>query len=237
MMTTTEPSAPWTQDSAESLRTTSRIAGYAALAAATSMIIGAILWASSGADLDGALAAGTIAEYLEAATARRSLLVGNLTAWIVGVLLFGAAGAGFFRLCRRRRTLAQIGLLCYWTAVPLAIASFVAMLAVVVQLAPLGTAEAVLLADVVGWFGSRADWIATVLVVGFGPLLISIAGRDEWVPAWLAYWAMAAALAGILTVVAMFTGALSTYGFLIVPVGLGWTIAAGVVALRRASTI
>jgi hypothetical protein len=43
------------------------------------------------------------------------------------------------------------------------------------------------------------------------------------VPAWLAYWAMAAAPAGMLTVVAMFTEGLSTYGFLIVPVGLSWT--------------
>jgi len=236
-MTTTEPSIPWTQESAESLRTTSRIAGYAALAAATSMIIGAVLSVSSGADLDRALAANTTAEYLETATANQSLLVGNLTAWILGVLLFGVAGAAFFRMCRRRRTLAQIGLLCYWTAVPLAIASFVAMLAVVVQVAPQGTAEAVLIAEVMGWFGSRADWIATVLVVGIGPLLISVAGRDEWVPGWLAYWAMAAALAGILTVAAMFRDALSTYGFLVVPIGLGWTIAAGVVALGHARSI
>jgi hypothetical protein len=48
---------------------------------------------------------------------------------------------------------------------------------------------------------------------------------------------MAAALAGILTVAAMFTEALSTYGFLVVPIGLGWTIAAGVVALRHARSI
>jgi hypothetical protein len=201
------------------------------------MIIGAVLSVSSGADLDRALAANTTAEYLETATAHQSLLVGNLTAWILGVLLFGVAGAAFFRMCRRRRTLAQIGLLCYWTAVPLAIASFVAMLAVVVQVAPQGTAEAVLIAEVMGWFGSRADWIATVLVVGIGPLLISVAGRDEWVPGWLAYWAMAAALAGILTVAAMFRDALSTYGFLVVPIGLGWTIAAGVVALGHARSI
>jgi hypothetical protein len=44
------------------------------------MITGAILWAISGADLDGALAAGTTAEYLEAATARRRLLAGNRVA-------------------------------------------------------------------------------------------------------------------------------------------------------------
>jgi hypothetical protein len=217
--------------------TTSRFAGYAALGAATSMILGAVLWGVSGADLDRALAAGTVADYLETAAAQRPLLVANLTAWIAGVMLFGAAGAGFFRLCQRRRTLAQLGLLCYWTAVPLAIASFVAMLAVVVQIAPQASPDAVLLAEVVGWFGSRADWIATALIVGFGPALISLAGRDEWVPAWLAYWAMTAAFAGLLTIVAMFTSALSSYGFLIVPVGLGWTIAAGVVALRRASTV
>jgi hypothetical protein len=40
-------------------------------------------------------------------------------------------------------------------------------------------------------------------------------------PTWLGVWAAAALLPGVVTVVAMFTGGLSTYGFVIVPVGLG----------------
>lgn len=232
-MSTIQASAPPDEPSAADVGTVSRLAGYAALAAVASMVAGAVLWASSGADIDQALAADAISEYLETAAERRTMLIANLTAWITGALLFGVAGTAFFRLCSRRRTLAQIGLLCYWTGVPLAITSFFAMLAVVVQVAPDTSPEAVLVAEVVGWFGSRADWLATALLVGFGPLLISLAGRDEWVPAWLRYWGIAAAVAGALAVVAMFTEALSSYGFLIVPVGLGWTLAAGIVALRH----
>ncbi len=74
-----------------------------------------------------------------------------------------------------------------------------------------------------------------MLLVGFGPLLVAIAGRDTWVPTWLARWSRVTAGAGLLTVVAMYTDQLSSYGFLVVPVGIGWTIAAGIVALRSAS--
>ncbi|MCH7514306.1 MAG: hypothetical protein IH947_10265, partial [Bacteroidetes bacterium] len=37
----------------------------------------------------------------------------------------------------------------------------------------------------------------------------------------------------LLTAIAMYAGGLTTYGFLIIPVGLGWTIAASIVLFRR----
>ena len=92
------------------------------------------------------------------------------------------------------------------------------------------------LAEALGFFASRADWIATVLLVGVGPALIAASGRDTWVPGWLAIWGALALLAGLLTTLTTLTTlavGLTTYGFLVVPVGLGWTIAAGVVVLRE----
>ncbi|HUF09636.1 MAG TPA: hypothetical protein VMO47_09965 [Rhodothermales bacterium] len=47
-------------------------------------------------------------------------------------------------------------------------------------------------------------------------------------------WGIVAVIASALTATAMLTGGagLSTYSFLIIPVGVGWTIAAGLVLLR-----
>ncbi len=42
-----------------------------------------------------------------------------------------------------------------------------------------------------------------------------------------------ALLAGLLTTLAQFTGGLTTYGFLIIPVGMGWMLGASVVLFRR----
>lgn len=208
------------------------LGAYLALGGAFVMATGGILKRVAGADLDAALVQGSVEQYLALVAEQQGLLVVNLSLWIVGVLLLGAAGTALAHLCRRRRLLARVAMLCYWSAVPLAIASFVAWIAIVVQIAPASSSEAIVTAEVVGWFVSRADWIATVLIVGAGPLLISLAGRGDWVPAWLLWLSVAAAVAGGLTTVAMFTGDLHTFGSIIIPVGLIWTIAAGVVLLR-----
>jgi len=217
---------------AKNIETTAQLGAYAAIGGAFSMIIGAVLWGISGADLDHALAGGELSNYLATAAVTSHLLVANLSLWILGVLLLGTAGTALANLCDRQRAATQAASICYRTAVPLAIVSFVAWLAIVLKIAPETSPAALLVAETLGWFASRADWIATVLIVGFGPALISVAGRGDWVPTWLAGWGFAAAVAGLLTIVAMFTGGLSSYGFLIVPVGLGWTLAAGVVLLR-----
>ena len=56
-------------------------------------------------------------------------------------------------------------------------------------------------------------------------------------PVWLERWGYLAGVVGILTVAIAYipVARLSPYVFLIVPVGLGWLIAAGVVLLRRAA--
>jgi hypothetical protein len=211
-----------------------RLGAYTAIGGGVCGLLGAALWGASGADLDEALASGDIANYLTVAGEKTPLIVTGLTVWIVMALLFGAAATVMTALCAQRPALAQIARYSYWTGVPLAIASFVAWLAIVVQVAPDTSPTAVLMTEVVGWFASRADWLATILLIGTGPTLISLAGRGEWVPTWLERWGMVTIVTSILTVVAMFTGSgLSTYGFLLVPIGVGWMIAAGIVLLRR----
>lgn len=88
-------------------------------------------------------------------------------------------------------------------------------------------------ADGLGFISSRADWLATVLVVGLGPLLLS---RDTWVPRWLKGPGPFAGAVSVLTLIAMYTGGLSTYGAAIVPVGIVWTLGAALVAIRQTNS-
>ena len=107
------------------------------------------------------------------------------------------------------------------------------MLAVVVLLSGESSATAVSMAEVVGWMGARADDLATALIIGIGPLLISLAGRDEWVPTWLLRWGFLAGAVGIFSIFVLYLPGMSKFGFIILPIGMGWMIAAGVVLLRQ----
>lgn len=220
---------------AKNIETTTRVGAYTAIGGSVCAITGAALWGASGADIDQALAGGDIANYLTAAGESTHLLVANLTVWIAMALLLGIAATAMTALCERRQMIARVAMVCYWTGVPLVIAAYVAWLAVVVQVAPDTSPAAVLVTEVVGWFASRADWVATILIIGIGPALISLAGRGDWAPAWLARWGIVTAFTALLNAVAMLTGGsgLATYGFLIIPVGVGWMIAAGIVLFRR----
>jgi hypothetical protein len=169
---------------------------------------------------------------LTSASESSSLLIANLTFWIIGVILLGIAGTMMSNLCTRQPEVAKIAQYIYGISASLAVASFVAWLAIVVRLAPDGSPTAALIAETIGWFASRTDWMATCLIIGFGPALISLAGRNDWVPRWLCIWGGIASLAGLLCVIGIFAGSLSTYAFLIVPVGLSWTIAASVVLFK-----
>ena len=218
----------------DDVNTATRLGGYAAIGGTVTMLIGTALWIGSGADLDAALASGDIAGFLTAAGETHQFLVANLTVWIIGVFILGIAGTAM-ALLSKRRVIAQLAMFCYWMAVPLVFAAYIAWLAIVVQVAPDSSATAVLLTETIGWFASRADWVATILILSCGSALIAQAGRGDWVPTWLVRWSYVCLFAGMLTAVALLTGGNgpSTYGMLILPVGMGWTVAAGVVLLRR----
>lgn len=210
-----------------------RIGGYAAIGGTAIMLMGAALWGTSGTDLWAALDSGDMAGYLMAAGAVQGQLIANLTVWILGVLVLGVAGAALVRLCAQRQALAQVALVCIRTAVPLVIVSYIAMLALVVQIAPDASPTAVAIAEVVGWIGARADDLGTALTIGFTPLFLSLAGRQEWVPTWLARWGYLAGLVGLLSLIVLYIPGMAAFTFLILPVGLSWMIATGVVVLRR----
>lgn len=212
---------------------TYRIGGLAAVGGAVIMLIGAVLWGTSGTDLWAALNEKTMTAYLTDAGSVKSQLVANLSFWILGVLVLGVAGSAMASL-NHGQMAARAAQVCFSTAVPLAIISFIAMLSVVVQLAPDTSATTVAIAETVGWIGARADDLATALIVGAGPFFIALAARGEWMPAWLARWGYLAGLIGLLSLVVLYIPALAAFGFAIVPVGIGWMIAAGIVLQRRA---
>jgi hypothetical protein len=110
------------------------------------------------------------------------------------------------------------------------------MLAVVVQLGGTVDETAVAIAKVVGWIGARSDDLATALIIGGGPLFISLAGHGEWVPTWLLRWGYLAGLAGLFSLVCLYIPGMVAYGFIIIPIGVIWMIAAGVVLLRGQKT-
>ncbi len=210
-----------------------RLAGLTALGGAIIMIVGAALYFGSGADLWAAVDGGDMAGYLTAAGEVKAQLVASLSIWIVGVLVLGTAWNSIVPLCARRPVLARIAGVCAAAAVPLVIVSYIMMLALLVQIAPDSSDTSVAVANVVGWVGIRADDLATALLIGFAPFFISLAARGEWMPKWLGMWGYLAGIVGLSSLVVLYVPGMSGAGFLIVPVGVGWMLAAGIVLLRR----
>lgn len=198
------------------------------------MLAGAAILGASGTDIDRALYDNDLAGYLQGAREAQTLVVLNLSLWILGVVLLGAGATMTALLSRQNLVTASLVKYNYWIAVPLVVVSYMAWLAVVVRLSASASSEAAAIAEIVGWFAVRADWLATVLVLGTGPVLITAAGRGTWAPNWLRVWSFVALFAGLLTTIAQYAGGLTTYGFLIIPVGMGWMIALSVVLFRWA---
>lgn len=214
-------------------KTAVRIGAYATLIGSLCMLCGAALGVGSGADIDQAIYDKDLAGYLETAQAGQHLLIANLSIWIAGVILLGVGTTMMAFISDQGSPLVSLVRYNYWIAVPLVVASYMAWLAVVVQLAPAGAPTSAAIAEAMGWFAVRADWVGTVLVLGTGPVLIAAAGRSTWVPGWLHIWSYIALFAGLLTTLAQYAGGLTTYGFLIIPVGMGWMLGASLVLFRR----
>ncbi|MBX2930238.1 MAG: hypothetical protein KF852_20575 [Saprospiraceae bacterium] len=210
-----------------------RLTGNFTIIGAVIMLIGAALWGSSGTDLWAALQTGDIVGYLTAASGVKGLLIANLSCWITGVFLMGTALHLIADLIKDRPVAARATRMCVNTAVPLAITSFITMLVLVVQLAPGDSGSSIEIAGAIGWIGARADDLATALIIGAAPLLLSVAGKGNWAPNWLMYWGYLAGSAGLLSIVAIYVPAISSLGFIIVPVGIGWMIAAGIVLRKK----
>jgi len=210
-----------------------RAAGVLALSGAGIMLLGAVVWMTTGTDLDAALMSGEIQVYLERASQHRGALVANLTLWILGVLVLGAGGIAMAGLRAERNLPGDLAGLMYTAAVPLAISAFVAWLAIVVQGSSSPDVVEVRLAEMIGWYAYRADGVATALIIGVGPALLGWSGRDLWTPGWLQSWGIVAAVAGIASFLPYYLPVPLGISMVIIPAGIGWTIAAGVVLVRR----
>lgn len=210
-----------------------KIGSFTALLGSICMLGGAAIWGASGADMDASMAANDIVGYLSVAKESKTMLIANLSIWIVGVIILGVAASMMTYLSRENSVLSIIARYNYGVGIPLVVISYVAWLSVVVRLTAYDPSSVSVVAETMGWFAVRADWVATVLVLGTGPLLLALAGKNSWVPKWLFVWSYFCLAAGILNIIAMFTGDFSTYGFLIIPVGMGWMVASSVVLFKK----
>lgn len=213
-----------------------RTAGVAAIVAALTMLTGTGFWAASGADLDAALEHGRIGDYLGAAAADSTMLTLNLGFWIAGVVLLGVAGNLLVGLGDKDSAAASVARFAF-TAVPAAaVVYFSVWLGIVLELAPahLAGQQVEATARALAQAVSLADWIGTVVILALGGAALALSGRGSWVPRWLLVWAMVSAVAGVSTLAGLVLDMRTSLALPIVPIGLGFMIAAGITALRRA---
>lgn len=209
--------------------TTARAGGLALLVGGVAMLVGGGIYSAAGADLWAAVDDGQMAAYLTDAADAATTLQAGIAVWILGVVLLGVGGG--IASHRGEAIPGRAARVVYPVGAAVAVVGFLCQ-AALVRLADRGGAD-LALADSLGFLGARVDDVATALLAGLGPLVLSITGRGRWVPTWLYGLGLVAGAAGLLLVVAMFLGTAGTLGFPVVPIGMAWTIAAGVVLLRR----
>ncbi len=205
-------------------------AGGVSIAGAVSMLIGAACWGASGTDLWQALASNQIEDYLSQLPSVRQLLIINSSFWILGVLLMATAGSLMAGFCTSNPGLAQMAKVFSRTGASIAIVAFIIMLSLAIVIPPVD------IATLIGWIGTRLDDIATILIIGFSPLCLVIAGKGEWVPGWLTKWGYLAGITGVLGIISMLTNNVAL-GFIIIPLGIGWMLAAGIMLLKKSKTV
>lgn len=205
-------------------------AGGVSIAGALSMLIGAACWGASGTDLWQALATNEMESYLSQLPSAKQLLVINTCFWVLGVLLMATAGTLMAGFCTVNHGLAEMAKVFSRTGASVAIVSFIIMLSLAIVIPSADVAA------LIGWIGARLDDIATMLIVGFSPLCLSIAGKGDWVPGWLSVWGFLAGIAGVLGIISLMTGIVAL-GFIIIPIGIGWKIAAGIVLVKKSKTV
>ena len=220
---TREGIGPISATATESLRP----AGFVMLGGVLLMVIGAGLYFSTGADLWESLQAREMAAWLTSAADNTATLYANLAFWIAGSVMLGVGGA--LATHRVDNPAGRGARFLFGLGPALSVPAFIAM-ASIVRLSEAADASAQI-ADTVGFVGARLDDLATVILVAIAPVLLVVSARNDWVPRWLRLFGYVAGVAGLLSLVTIFTG-YSALSSLIIPIGLGWTVSAGVVAVR-----
>lgn len=206
-----------------------RASGYTLILGVLTMIAGAIVHFSTGTDLWAALAADSIGDHLAAVAGAEGVHYLGLTLWSVGAILLGLGGAGLAGTGAGAG--ADMARASYAIGASLAVASFLLM-ASVVRIAD-GGGDAAIAAEGLGFAGAHLDDVATAVIIGLSPVLLALSGTAGALSKWLARLAWGCGAAALVMVAAIFVDATATWGLVIVPIGLGWTLAAGILAVRR----
>lgn len=209
-----------------------RATGAALLAAVVVFVVGALAWATTGVDYDTAVETGTVPEILPDIVANSTALSVCFGLWLLGSILFAIAG-GLMSRTASPNPLATAAGAVMGVGAALGVTTFVIMLTLVHGVAGAATPDPEL-ATAVTRLASTGDWVTTILLIAVGPMMLVLAGRNDWAPRWLSLLGGLSLLAATATIVALVTGSgLATYGFVLVPVGMVFTTTTGVVLWRR----
>jgi hypothetical protein len=205
--------------------------GVLLLAGAVTMLAGAgVHFSEPALGIDGAIERGEISAYLGNVVPIRGKAYANLVLWIVGVGFLGLGGTALSAAGDAARGAARgVARFAYAAGATLAWVSFMVWIALVRAAPTLDPS----VAEALAFVASRVDWLATTLIVGVGPAVLSTMMGIEWLPKWLRSWGLLAAGAGVLTWIAMAAGGLESYGFIVVPVGVVWSLVTGILVWRR----
>jgi hypothetical protein len=211
-----------------------RLAGWITIAGNLTMLVGTAFLVIADADLDTALEDNAIGDFLTQAAANGSALTANLGFWILGVVILGIGGVLLSGLGDQDSPATAVARFSFTAGPAAAMVVYPAWLGIVLGLAPAHAAgenvDAVAMA--LGHATSTADWVFTIVVLGIGPFALAMAGRGSWVPRWLYRWGMIAIAFGAITATGLIFDIRTILAAPILPVGMGFLIAAGIVAIR-----
>lgn len=198
------------------------------------LLIGASVWMAIGGITQGllgidywtALEDGTLAEALSSADGRTLFQMTHVM-WAFGMLLFVIA----YTLVRRHlQVVADHPLLdvAFHVVVMGATFNVVSYLAMASVTSTFAGATDITGAEGLLRMGLRLDDYATLMMLGLGPLLLSISGRGSWAPTWLIPLSALALVANVGLVISAFVGGAGIVLTPAVVIGVIATIAIGV---------
>jgi hypothetical protein len=212
-------------------------AGWTTIIGVIIMLAGTGFWAAAGADIDVAAESNAIGEYLTDVAANGTLLTINLGIWIVGVVVISLGGIMLTRLGDQDSLGTDVARFAFTVAPAAAMVVYTTWLGIVLGLAPAYVAGASVegAAAALVHATSLGDWVMTIPVLSLGTAAIALAGRHSWVPRWLFRWGMLTTVTGVLTAAGLIFNTRTALVMPILPVGMGFLVAAGVVAIRRSA--
>lgn len=214
-----------------------KAAGWTTIIGVIIMLAGTGFWAASGADIDVAAESNAIGEYLTKVAGNGTLLTINLGMWIIGVVVLSLGGIMLARLGDQDSPGTDVARFAFTTAPAAAMVVYTTWLGIVLGLAPAYVAGASVEGGAAALVHatSLGDWVMTIPVLSLGTAAVALAGRHSWVPRWLFRWGMLTIVTGALTAAGLIFNARTALVTPILPVGMGFLVAAGVVAIRRSA--